>query len=211
MSRGAPSGASARRTCGRTGTPAGPCRAARPARARRGPPTEAARGARGSRETRTAPRRSWADSPRCCATLFGCRATVPEGGVSVNILMLSREYPPHIYGGAGVAVDQLSRALARRASVEVRCFGDVERSEPGLRARGYPVWDRLAGPPPARYAPALEALSVGLAMARDPVTADVVHSHTWYAALGGLLVGELADIPLVVTLHSIEPLRPWKE
>jgi len=129
----------------------------------------------------------------------------------VNILMLSREYPPHIYGGAGVVVDQLSRALARRASVEVRCFGDVERSEPGLRARGYPAWDRLGGSPPARYAPALEALSVGLAMARDPVTADVVHSHTWYAALGGLLVGQLADIPLVVTLHSIEPLRPWKE
>jgi len=131
----------------------------------------------------------------------------------VNILLLSREYPPHVYGGAGVVVDHLSRALARRASVEVRCFGagDADRAEPGLRVRGYPPWERLAGGGSARYAPALEALSVGLAMSADPVDADVVHSHTWYAALGGLLVGKLFDIPLVVTLHSLEPLRPWKE
>jgi alpha-maltose-1-phosphate synthase len=131
----------------------------------------------------------------------------------VNVLLLSREYPPHVYGGAGVVVDHLSRALARRASVEVRCFGagDVERAESGLRVRGYPPWERLAGGGSARYAPALEALSVGLAMAADPVDADVVHSHTWYAALGGLLVRKLFDIPLVVTLHSLEPLRPWKE
>ena len=131
----------------------------------------------------------------------------------MNVLLLSREYPPHVYGGAGVVVDHLSRALARRASVEVRYFGagDAERAEPGLRVRGYPPWERLAGGGPARYAPALEALSVGLAMSADPVDADVVHSHTWYAALGGLLVKKLFDIPLVVTLHSLEPLRPWKE
>ena len=131
----------------------------------------------------------------------------------MNVLLRSREYPPHVYGGAGVVVDHLSRALARRASVEVRCFGagDAERAEPGLRVRGYPPWERLAGGGPARYAPALEALSVGLAMSADPVDADVVHSHTWYAALGGLLVKKLFDIPLVVTLHSLEPLRPWKE
>ncbi len=129
----------------------------------------------------------------------------------MNILLLSREYPPYVYGGAGVVVDHLSRALARRASVEVRCFGRVERAQPGLRVRGYPSWERLEGGPTVRYAPALEALSVNLAMARDPVAADVVHSHTWYVALGGVLVRALLDIPLVVTLHSIEPLRPWKE
>ena len=90
----------------------------------------------------------------------------------MNVLLLSREYPPHVYGGAGVVVDHLSRALARRASVEVRCFGagDAERAEPGLRVRGYPPWERLAGGGPARYAPALEALSIGLAMAADPST-----------------------------------------
>jgi glycogen synthase len=128
----------------------------------------------------------------------------------VNILLLSREYPPRVYGGAGVVVDHLSRALARRASVEVRCFGPNDQARPGLTIRGYAPWERLAGGPEAPYAPALEALSVGLAMARDPVTADVVHTHTWYVGLGGMLVQSLHDIPLVVTLHSLEPLRPWK-
>jgi glycogen synthase len=131
--------------------------------------------------------------------------------LSVNILMLSREYPPHVYGGAGVVVDHLSRALARRAAVEVRCFGAAERSEPGLTVHGYAAWERLAEGPEARYAAALQALSVDIAMARDPVTADVVHAHTWYVALAGVLIRALSHIPLVVTLHSIEPLRPWKE
>ena len=139
-----------------------------------------------------------------------------DGNVSMRVLMLTREYPPHVYGGAGVVVDHLSRALAGRAAVEVRCFGGEERSEHGLRVRGYPSWDRLAGSSPAgtgdaRYAPALEALSTDLLMARDHADADVVHSHTWYVALAGLLVRMLFDIPLVVTLHSLEPLRPWKE
>jgi len=147
-----------------------------------------------------------------------------DGNAAMRVLMLTREYPPHVYGGAGVVVDHLSRALAGRAAVEVRCFGDNERSEHGLRVRGYPSWERLgerlgerlAGSPPAgagdaRYAQALEALSTDLLMARDRVDADVVHSHTWYVALAGLLVRTLFDIPLVVTLHSLEPLRPWKE
>lgn len=128
----------------------------------------------------------------------------------MNVLLLSREYPPHVYGGAGVVVDHLSRALARRASVEVRCFGDNEQTRPDLTVHGYAPWDRLAGGPEAAYAPALEALSVGLAMARDPVRADVVHTHTWYVGLGGMLVQAIHGVPLVVTLHSLEPLRPWK-
>jgi starch synthase len=129
----------------------------------------------------------------------------------VKILMLTREFPPHVYGGAGVVVDHLSRALAGLAEVEVRCFGEQERDGPGPRVRGYAPWPRLAGTAEARYAAALEALSVDLAMARDPVSADIVHSHTWYVALGGLLVRTLFAIPLVVTVHSLEPLRPWKE
>ena len=152
-------------------------------------------------------------------------AVAGEGGAPMRVLLLTREYPPHVYGGAGVVVDHLSRALAGRAAVEVRCFGDAKRSEPGLRVSGYPTWDRLSGSRPegspgdgprpaetgeARYALALEALSTDLLMARDRVDADVVHSHTWYVALAGLLVRALFDIPLVVTLHSLEPFRPWK-
>jgi glycogen synthase len=128
----------------------------------------------------------------------------------VKALFLTREYPPHVYGGAGVAVEHLTRALSRRMAVEVRCFGAPAPVE-GVAARGYEPWARLRGGPAApRYAAALEALSVGLAMASDPVDADVAHAHTWYVALAGLLVRMLHGIPLVVTLHSMEPLRPWK-
>jgi alpha-maltose-1-phosphate synthase len=130
----------------------------------------------------------------------------------MKALLLTREYPPHIYGGAGVVVDQLSRALAKRMAVEVRCFGAREPSaDDHAMVRSYTPWDRLKadknGP---LFAPALETLSIGLAMARDPVDADVAHAHTWYADMAGYWIRTLHRIPLVVTLHSMEPLRPWK-
>jgi starch synthase len=127
------------------------------------------------------------------------------------VLVLTREYPPHVYGGAGVVVDQLSRALSREMAVEVRCFGARSASPDGVVVRGYPGWPQMSphpgGPP---FLPVLETMSVALAMARDPVEADVVHAHTWYADLAGFLVRTLYRIPLVLTLHSLEPLRPWK-
>jgi glycogen synthase len=129
----------------------------------------------------------------------------------MKALLLTREYPPHVYGGAGVVVDQLTRALRRRMSVEVRCFGERRPADDGVTVRGYTPWERLkaeGGEP--RFAPALETLSINLAMARDAVDADVVHAHTWYADMGGLWIRALHRIPLVVTLHSMEPLRPWK-
>jgi glycogen synthase len=129
----------------------------------------------------------------------------------VKALILTREYPPHIYGGAGVVVDQLSRALGRRMAVEVRCFGERAPSTDGIVVRGYTPWERLApGKDGPRFAPALETLSIALAMARDHVDASVAHAHTWYADMAGLWIRTLYRIPLVVTLHSLEPLRPWK-
>jgi glycogen synthase len=127
----------------------------------------------------------------------------------VKTLFVTREYPPHIYGGAGVVVDQLSRALARRMGVEVRCFGPRDPRPDSIAVRGYTAWERVGGKD-VRFAPALETLSIGLAMARDPVDADVVHAHTWYADMAALWISQLYRIPLVVTLHSMEPLRPWK-
>ena len=127
----------------------------------------------------------------------------------MKALFITREYPPHIYGGAGVVVDQLSRALTRRMGVEVRCFGPRDPRPDGITVRGYTPWERVGGKD-VRFAPALETLSIGLAMARDPVDADVVHAHTWYADMGALWISQLYRIPLVVTLHSMEPLRPWK-
>ena len=130
----------------------------------------------------------------------------------MKALQLTREYPPHIYGGAGVVVDQLTRALKQRMKVEVRCFGEREPTDDVVVVRGYTPWERLkadkGGEP--RFAPALETLSIDLAMARDPVDADVAHAHTWYADMAGLWIRMLHRIPLVVTLHSLEPLRPWK-
>ena len=129
----------------------------------------------------------------------------------MKALLVTREYPPHIYGGAGVVADQLSRALARRMAVEVRCFGDRQTPEGDITVRGYAPWDRLkASNGEPKFAPALETLSIGLAMARDHVDADVAHAHTWYADMGALWIRTLYRIPLVVTLHSMEPLRPWK-
>jgi starch synthase len=129
----------------------------------------------------------------------------------MKALLLTREYPPHVYGGAGVVADHLSRALARRILVEVRCFGSPAAPPPGAVVRGYAPWERVQrGADGPRFAPVLEAFSVGLAMARDRVDADVVHAHTWYVSLAGLLVRTLHQIPLVLTLHSLEPLRPWK-
>ncbi|HEX9821155.1 MAG TPA: glycogen synthase [Methylomirabilota bacterium] len=128
----------------------------------------------------------------------------------MKALLVTREYPPHIYGGAGVVADQLSRALARRMAVEVRCFGPRDPRRDGIEVRGYTPWERVGGQDGPRFVPALETLSIGLAMARDPVDADVVHAHTWYADMGALWISTLYRIPLVVTLHSMEPLRPWK-
>src|SRR5439155_26129867 len=121
----------------------------------------------------------------------------------MTALLVPREYPPHIYGGAGVVADQLSRALAKRMSVEVRCLGDRAARRDSIVLRGYTPWERVkAGKDGPRFAPALETLSIGLAMARDDVDADVVHAHTWYADMGALWISTLHRIPLVVTLHS---------
>ena len=131
----------------------------------------------------------------------------------MKALLLTREYPPHIYGGAGVVFGQLAEALRRLMAVEVRCFGERPAAEAAssIALRGYTPWARVGpGPDGPRYAPALETLSIALAMARDPVDADVAHAHTWYADMAGLWIRMLHRIPLCVTLHSMEPLRPWK-
>lgn len=129
----------------------------------------------------------------------------------MKALLLTREYPPRIYGGAGVVVDQLSQALGRRMGVEVRCFGERAPRRDGIVVRGYTPWERLAaGADGPRFVPALETLSIALAMTRDPIDADVAHAHTWYADMAGLWIRMVHRIPFIVTLHSMEPLRPWK-
>jgi starch synthase len=122
----------------------------------------------------------------------------------VRIDLLSREYPPHVYGGAGVHVAELVRALRSREDldVRVRCFGD-DRQEPATTAYG--DLSELTGANAA-----LTSLGVDLVMAQGCAGTDLVHSHTWYTALAGHLAGLLHGRPHVLTAHSLEPLRPWK-
>jgi starch synthase len=125
-------------------------------------------------------------------------------------VLLTNEYPPNVYGGAGVHVEYLSQALARRIAVEVRCFGDQRSDAPGLTVRGYPAWQDAKESTDPRFAGALDAFHRSLAMAKDTIDADVVHCHTWYTDMGGLLASKLWSIPYVLSIHSLEPLRPWK-
>ena len=124
--------------------------------------------------------------------------------------LFTNEYPPHVYGGAGVHVEYLSRALARRIAVEVRCFGEQRSDEGNLTVRGYPRWAEAKENTDPRFAGALDAFHRSLAMAKDTIDADVVHCHTWYTDMGGLLASRLWDVPFVLSIHSLEPLRPWK-
>lgn len=123
--------------------------------------------------------------------------------------MLTNEYPPHVYGGAGVHVDYLSRQLADLIDVEVRCFGDQSLSEGTLTVRGFGLDESKFGcAKPLR--PVFGATQRDEAMAAAGTDADLVHVHTWYTHLGGILVKLNYSLPLVLTVHSLEPLRPWK-
>jgi alpha-maltose-1-phosphate synthase len=123
----------------------------------------------------------------------------------MKVALLTREFPPEVYGGAGVHVEYLSRELAHFVDVSVYCFG-APRSSP-LVAGSYQPWSEISG---LRQGAALRAMSVGLLMSADVEGVDIVHSHTWYANYGGHLAQLLYDIPHVMTAHSLEPLRPWK-
>jgi alpha-maltose-1-phosphate synthase len=124
--------------------------------------------------------------------------------------LFTNEYPPNVYGGAGVHVEYLSRALAKRIAVEVRCFGDQRDDGPNLTVRGYPRWEAASENTDPRFGSALDAFHRSLAMAKDTLKADVVHCHTWYTDMGGLVASKLWRVPYVLSIHSLEPLRPWK-
>ena len=127
-----------------------------------------------------------------------------------KIALFSNEYPPNVYGGAGVHVEYLSRELARVISVEIRCYGEQDVHEGNLRVKGYNAWEEIKHNTDPRFVGALDALSRSLAMAKDTFDADLVHCHTWYTNMAGFLAKKLWEVPLVLTIHSLEPLRPWK-
>jgi alpha-maltose-1-phosphate synthase len=127
----------------------------------------------------------------------------------VKVLFLTNEYPPHIYGGAGVHVGYLSRELAKIMPVEVRCFGDQHIEQRNLKVTGYGLdTSRFTCPKPLRSA--FGAVRRCIDFNTTNIDADLVHCHTWYSHFGGILAKKNYGLPLVITVHSLEPLRPWK-
>jgi glycogen synthase len=127
----------------------------------------------------------------------------------MKALLLTNEYPPHIYGGAGVHVEYLSRELAKILPVEVRCFGDQNSVSGNLSALGF-GWVSSAYTCPKPLNSVFGAIQRSLDFNTTNIDASIVHCHTWYSHFGGILAKLNYGIPLVITVHSLEPLRPWK-
>lgn len=128
----------------------------------------------------------------------------------MRVGLMTREYPPNVYGGAGVHVEYLSRELAKSIDVEVHCWGTQNFDEGNLHVRGAEPWAKLGEGTQEKFKTALETLSLNLAQMSPLASIDIVHTHTWYVAMAGFLAKKLFDIPFVLTTHSLEPLRAWK-
>jgi alpha-maltose-1-phosphate synthase len=124
--------------------------------------------------------------------------------------MFTREYPPLVYGGAGVHVDYLSRELAKEIEVEVHCWGSQYSDEGNLHVRGQEPWSEISNGTEGKFKGALEAFSLNPTQVKALEGIDVVHTHTWYVSMAGFLAKKLYGVPFVLTTHSLEPLRAWK-
>ncbi len=129
----------------------------------------------------------------------------------MKVTFLAREYPPYVYGGAGVHLRELARCLAELMEVEVRSFGDQKFHAENLLVKGYEPKPKLHCAEQPKFDPVFNTILTNLLMLCDGLDADVVHTHTWYGHLGGFLAKKFYNVPFVATSHSLEPLRPWKE
>jgi starch synthase len=128
----------------------------------------------------------------------------------MRVALMTREYPPHVYGGAGVHVEYLAQELARTIEVEVHCWGKQHVDAGHLHVRGLEPAPEIMGGADLKFKSAVDALAVNLAQMKELGAIDVVHTHTWYASMAGLWAKKLYDVPFVLTTHSLEPLRAWK-
>ncbi|HUW88004.1 MAG TPA: glycogen synthase [Candidatus Paceibacterota bacterium] len=122
--------------------------------------------------------------------------------IPINVGLVTKEWPPHVYGGAGVHVVQLAEALRERSEItlSVHCFGETRNGALGKEV-------------PREFSqsnPAIQAIATDAAIAESLGSVDVVHTHTWYANMAGHFASLMYGIPHIVTAHSLEPLRPWK-
>lgn len=128
----------------------------------------------------------------------------------MKALFYTREFPPYVYGGAGVHVEYLADELSKLIEVDVRCFGDQDQQAGNLSVKGYPYDNPAFDKANDKLKAVFKTLSTCIEMNADEVDADVVHCHTWYAQFAGIVAKLCYGIPLVITTHSLEPLRPWK-
>ena len=119
----------------------------------------------------------------------------------MRIDLITKEYPPFIYGGAGVHVAELVRVLRSQIDVKVRCFGEVRDETDTYAYRHQANFDSANA--------AVQTLATDLNMVEDIAGSDLVHSHTWYANFAGQVGGLMHGVPHVITAHSLEPMRPW--
>jgi starch synthase len=124
--------------------------------------------------------------------------------------LFTREYPPNVYGGAGVHVEYLSRELAKKIEVEVYCWGDQKSDVGQLQVIGSLPWEEISNGTSGKFKAALETLSLNLTQVKDLAGVDIVHTHTWYASMAGFWAKKLYGVPFALTTHSLEPLRSWK-
>jgi starch synthase len=128
----------------------------------------------------------------------------------MRVGIFTREYPPLVYGGAGVHVDYLSRELAKEIGVEVHCWGPQHSDVGNLVVRGAEPWSEISNGTEGKFKGALEAFSLNLTQIKALEGIDIVHTHTWYVSMAGFLAKKLYGVPFVLTTHSLEPLRAWK-
>lgn len=128
----------------------------------------------------------------------------------MKALLLTKEFPPNVYGGAGVHIEYLSKELAKLIDVEVKCYGEQDVTSEHLTVQGFPGANEMFNNSDPKLKAIFNTLSTCLHMNAGTTDADVVHCHTWYAQFAGIIAKLCYGIPLVITTHSLEPLRPWK-
>lgn len=128
----------------------------------------------------------------------------------MKALFYTKEFPPHVYGGAGVHVEYLAGELAKLMEIDVRCFGDQDDTSQNLNVKGFTDEKEIFKNADDKLKSVFKTLSTCIDMNAAPIDADIVHCHTWYAHFAGIVAKLCYGVPLVITTHSLEPLRPWK-
>jgi glycogen synthase len=128
----------------------------------------------------------------------------------MKVLFYTKEFPPYVYGGAGVVVEYLAAELAKLMEIDIKCFGDQDETSTNTSIKGFPSSYPIFDQSDDKLKAVFNSLNTCLHMNAESIDADVVHCHTWYAQFAGIVAKLCYGVPLVITTHSLEPLRPWK-